>query len=159
MCNIEYTLNLRHALIALLYNLPAVMYKIVNWCSMSINIYLLLILDKLRLGQRTFLRKYDNKRTHFYVFMLQNPAIETQTQAYTLTNIQSGMMKSIHEQLGALVATFLYCYISILYSNSCIPSMHFLPSLSLMMMKLTSRTKHNKNQLICNFILLCEKNV
>ena len=40
---------------------------------MGINIYPVLILDKLRLGQLTFLHKYDNKRTHFYVFMVQNP--------------------------------------------------------------------------------------
>ena len=150
--------DLRHTLIALLCNLPAVTHKIVKQSSMAINIYLYLILDKLGLdNEHSFVNMII--KVHIFMFSWYKTFYRnTSTNMNILTNIHSGTLISIHEQ-EALVATFMYCYISILYSNSCIPSMHFLPSLSLTMMKLTSRTKHNKNQLICNFILLCEKYV
>ena len=123
---------------------------------MSINIYLHLILDKLRLGQRTFLRKYDNKSTHFYVFMVQNRFRNTVTNMNILTNIHSGTKISIHER-GALVATFLYCYISILYSISYIPSMHFLPSLALDDDETNILYQTQQKSTYMHFILQCEK--
>ena len=67
-------------------------------------------------------------------------------------------MISNHEQ-EALVATFMYCYISILYSTSCIPSMHFLPSLSPDDDETNILYQTQQKSTYMHFILLCEKYV
>ena len=96
---------------------------------MDINIYLYLILDKLGLdNEHSFVNMII--KVHIFMFSWYKTFYRnTSTNMNILTNIHSGTLISIHEQ-EALVATFMYCYISILYSISCIPSMHFLPSLS-----------------------------
>ena len=124
---------------------------------MAINIYLYLILDKLGLdNEHSFVNMII--KVHIFMFSWYKTLYRnTGTNMNILTNIHSGTlipsMNKERQLLPLCIVIFQY-YIPFLAFLQCT----FCPLLLLMMMKLISCTKHNKNQLIC-ILFSCVRNM